>query len=303
MPVRAGSSLPIRALSAGANGAIPLAAGASPASRLGAMHLAAIVHGPETARPPLLIAHGLFGSARNWGAIAKRLALHRRVIAVDMRNHGDSPHSPENGYAAMAADLARTIAEHAGHGGRADVLGHSMGGKAAMALALTEPARVRRLIVADMAPVAYAHSQIGFVRAMQGLDLAGVSRRSEADAALAATVPEPALRAFLLQSLAFEDGRARWKLNLSALAAEMPRIMDFPDFPGSFPGPALFLSGAGSDYVRPDHWPRIRALFPAAEQRRLPAAGHWLHADAPLAFVEAVSAFLEAERPASQPET
>ena len=109
-------------------------------------------------RPPLVIAHGLFGSARNWSAIAKRLALHRRVIAVDMRNHGESPRSPEHGYAALAGDLAETIA---GHGGRADVLGHSMGGKAAMVLALTAPAAVRRLIVADMAPVAYAHSQIG----------------------------------------------------------------------------------------------------------------------------------------------
>ena len=144
------------------------------------MHLNAITYGPETAAAPLVIAHGLFGSARNWSAIAKRLALRRRVVVVDMRNHGDSPRSPVHGYAAMAEDLAETIA---GAGGRADLMGHSMGGKAAMMLALTEPARVNRLIVADMAPVAYGHSQIGYVRAMQALDLAGITRRSEADAA------------------------------------------------------------------------------------------------------------------------
>ena len=254
------------------------------------MHLAATVLGAPTAHPPLLIAHGLFGSAKNWGAIAKRLALHRQVVTVDMRNHGDSPRSPEHTYPAMAADLAETIAAH---GGRADLLGHSMGGKAAMTLALTKPLRVRRLIVADMAPVAYGHSQMPYVRAMQAVDLAGLTRRSEADAALAVHVPEPALRAFFLQSLAFEDGRARWKLNLDALAEQMPGIMDFPASAASFDGPTLFLTGARSDYVRPEHWPRIRALFPAAEHRAIPGAGHWLHADAPGPFIAAVSAFLD----------
>ncbi len=259
------------------------------------MHLTAVVTGPPTDRPALVIAHGLFGSARNWGAIAKRLALQRQVVSIDMRNHGDSPRSSEHGYAAMAGDLAETIAEH---GGRMDVLGHSMGGKAAMMLALTAPARVRRLIVADIAPVAYRHSQMAYVRAMQGVDLATVTRRSEGDAALAAEVPEPALRAFLLQSLAIEPGRVSWKLNLDALAAEMTAIMDFPTPPGSFAGPVLFLTGANSDYVRPAHWPRIRELFPAAERKSLAAAGHWLHADAPGAFIDAVTAFLDAPEPA-----
>jgi pimeloyl-ACP methyl ester carboxylesterase len=256
------------------------------------MHLAAVVHGSETERPPLLIAHGLFGSARNWGAIAKRLALHRRVIAVDMRNHGDSPRSREHGYVALAEDLAATIAEY---GGRADVLGHSMGGKAAMVLALSRPATVRRLIVADMAPVAYGHSQLRYVRAMQAVDLAAVTRRSEADAALAGAVPEPGLRAFLLQSLAVDPGEAAsWKINLAALADQMPQIMGFPAVRGSFDGPTLFLTGAVSDYVLPAHWAHIRALFPAAEHREIPGAGHWLHAEAPAAFIAAASGFLEA---------
>jgi pimeloyl-ACP methyl ester carboxylesterase len=254
------------------------------------MRLNVIVHGQPTARPPLVVAHGLFGSARNWGAIAKRLAADRQVLAVDLRNHGDSPRSEANGYEAMADDLAETIA---GLGGPADVLGHSMGGKVAMVLALTGPARVRRLVVADIAPVAYGHSQLGYVRAMQGLDLGRVARRSEADAALAAAVPEPGVRAFLLQSLALGEGGAAWKLNLPALEAEMPRIMGFPETGGRFDGPTLFLTGAASDYVRPEHWARIRALFPAAEHEEIAGAGHWLHADAPQPFAAAVAAFLD----------
>ena len=168
--------------------------------------LNAIRHGQPTDAPPLLIAHGLFGSARNWGAVAKRLSARREVIAVDLRNHGDSPWDADHSYPALAADLAEVIAAE---GGRADVLGHSMGGKAAMTLALGDPQLVARLIVADIAPVAYAHSQIRHVDAMRAVDLSKVARRSDCDAALAARVPEPSLRAFFTQSLVVEpEGRA-----------------------------------------------------------------------------------------------
>jgi pimeloyl-ACP methyl ester carboxylesterase len=259
--------------------------------RLMAGMLNAILHGSPTDAPPLVIAHGLFGSARNWGAVAKRLASGRLVVAVDMRNHGDSPHEAAHTYTAMAGDLAEVIAAQ---GGRADLLGHSMGGKAAMLLALTEPALVRRLVVADMAPVAYGHSQIEYVLAMQAVDLAAVGRRSDADAMLAELVPEAGLRAFFLQSLATAAGAASWKLNLAALGDQMPEIMGFPEVAGRFEGPALFVSGAASDYVRTEHWPRIRELFPAATSVAIPGAGHWLHAEAPEAFVAAVEGFLAA---------
>jgi esterase len=255
------------------------------------MHLASTAFGTPTDRPPLVIAHGLFGSARNWGAIARRLAGDRQVVAVDMRNHGDSPWSAVNDYPAMAADLGETIA---GLGGKADLLGHSMGGKAAMALALAEPARVRRLVVADMAPVAYDRSQLPYVQAMQAVDLAQVTRRADVDAALAAKVPEPEIRSFLAQSVALSEEGAGWKLNLSALGDEMPKIMGWPDLAGRFDGPALFLTGGQSDYVLPDALPRIRALFPAARIEAIPGAGHWLHADAPAAFIAAVQDFLRA---------
>jgi esterase len=253
------------------------------------MQLNATVFGAPTSRPPLVIAHGLFGSGRNWGAIAKRLAADRQVIAVDMRNHGDSPWDPVHDYPAMAADLAATIAPL---GRPADLLGHSMGGKAAMVLALTAAGKVRRLIIADMAPVAYDRTQLPYVEAMQALDLAKVTRRSEAEAALAAAVPEPGVRAFLAQSLAIGPEGAAWKLNLPVLGAEMPKIMGWPATDGRFDGPTLFLRGADSDYVRPDALPRIRALFPAARVEAIPGTGHWLHADAPAAFIAAVQSFL-----------
>jgi pimeloyl-ACP methyl ester carboxylesterase len=246
-----------------------------------------IRHGRPSDRPPLLIAHGLFGSARNWGVIARRLSDRGEVVAVDMRNHGASPWSDRHDYPAMAADLAAVIA--ALPGGRADVLGHSMGGKAAMVLALTAPERVARLVVADIAPVAYAHSQQPQIDAMRRVDLTRVASRAEAEAAMQAASPE--IAAFLLQSLDLA-GR-RWRLNLDVLEREMPAIIGFPDLPGRFDGPALFVSGALSSYVRPEHHGAILRRFPAAVFAQIPGAGHWLHAERPRAFEAAVRAFLD----------
>jgi esterase len=241
--------------------------------------------------PPLLIAHGLFGSARNWNGIARRLAEGRRVVAADLRNHGASPWSDDHSYEAMAEDLGALVDRL---GGRVDLLGHSMGGKAAMILALLRPEAVGRLIVADMAPVAYRHSQMPYVEAMRRLDLSGVSRRSEADRRLAADIPDRALRAFLLQNLAFENGRPRWMLNLDALARDMERIMGFPPIDRRFEGPALFLRGAASDYVSAEGEAAARRLFPQARFETLAGAGHWLHAEQPEAFTAAVGRFLTA---------
>ncbi|MDP1669963.1 alpha/beta fold hydrolase [Phaeovulum sp.] len=248
-----------------------------------------VSHGAPGALPPLLIVHGLFGSARNWGVIARRLAEGRQVLAVDMRNHGDSKWSAAHGYAELADDLAKVIAAN---GGQADVLGHSMGGKAAMLLALGDPARVRRLVVADIAPVAYGHSQRHLVAAMRALDLEGLSLRSDADRRMALSVPDAAVRAFLLQSLDLKATLARWKLNLAALDAEMERITGWPNTTGQFAGSVLFVKGALSDYIRPEHHAAILALFPAARFSEIAGAGHWLHADAPREFEEIVRDFL-----------
>ncbi|UOA28039.1 alpha/beta fold hydrolase [Pseudosulfitobacter sp. DSM 107133] len=246
-----------------------------------------IDHAPDTAGTPLLIAHGLFGSGRNWGVIAKRLSDARRVIAVDMRNHGQSMRADTNSYTDMAADLA-TVIDH--FGAPMDVLGHSMGGKAAMTLALTRPELVRRLIVADIAPVTYEHTQAEFITAMRGVDLATVTRRSEAAEQLAAQGVEPALQSFFTQSLDLSE--KRWLLNLDALEANMPDILSFPELAGAFDGPALFLTGGNSHYVTAAHRPRIKELFPQAHFAKIPETGHWLHAEKPRDFEAAVRTFL-----------
>lgn len=258
------------------------------------LSLAHIEHpaaGPETA-PPLLIAHGLFGSARNFNVLGRKLATDRRVVMVDMRNHGASPWDVDCGYAAMAADLAEAVRRHCG--GQGVVLGHSMGGKAAMALALSEPDLLAGLIVADIAPVKYTHTHAPYIEAMRRVYLARAGRRSDADPMLAEAVPEPALRAFLLQNLLIEEGRARWRINLDALEAGMDTLTGFPhDLPrDTWDGPALFLRGSESDYAAPSTEPAIRAMFPKAGIETVQGAGHWLHAEQPDAFLAAVEGWL-----------
>ncbi|MCT4558288.1 MAG: alpha/beta fold hydrolase [Pelagimonas sp.] len=245
-----------------------------------------IEHGTPGGRP-LIIVHGLYGSARNWGVIARRLSDERHVIAVDQRNHGDSPWQDSHSYADMAVDLAEVIETHGGH---ADVLGHSMGGKAAMVLALTQPHLVGRLIVADIAPVTYGHSQIQYIEAMRSVDLARVTKRTDAIEQLAQTVDDTTLRMFFTQSLDIPG--KRWKLNLDVLAHEMDKILGFPDIHGRFDGPTLFLTGGLSDYVLPEHRDKIRSLFPKARFAKMPKAGHWLHAEDPRAFEASARAFL-----------
>ena len=255
--------------------------------------LTTILHAPPNPadRPPLLIAHGLFGSGRNWGVIARRLADRRQVMAVDMRNHGLSPRAGSQSYPDMAEDLAQVIRAH---GGPMDVMGHSMGGKAAMQLALTHGDLIRRLVVADIAPVAYDHDQSAHIHAMRTLDLTGLASRGEADRRLSATIPDPALRAFFLQSLDLKADPPEWRLNLDVLAAEMPKIVGWPGTQGQFDHPTLFLAGSESHYVKPDYRDTIRTLFPKARFAKLSGAGHWLHADKPREFEDTVRAFLDA---------
>ena len=254
------------------------------------MMLNMIVTGTDTNQPPVLLAHGLFGSGKNLGGLARRLAETRRVISVEMRNHGDSFHDPDHSYPALAGDLAEVIAAN---GGQADVLGHSMGGKAAMMLALTHPGAVRRLVVADIAPTAYAHSQNHLVDAMRGMDLSNLTLRSEADRRLASEVSEEGTRAFLLQSLDLKADPVRWRLNLDLLHAEMDKITGWPDTDRQYTGPALFLSGSNSRYVRDEHHARITALFPKARFQQIEGAGHWLHAERPREFEAALRDFLD----------
>ena len=242
-------------------------------------------------RPTLIIAHGLFGSARNWTVIARRLADRRRVVAVDMRNHGSSPRFATQSYPDMAADLAAVIRAM---GGPVDLLGHSMGGKAAMQLSLTDGGLLRRLVIADIAPIAYDHDQSQHIHAMRALDLAGLENRAEADRRLAQAVPDAALRAFFLQSLEMKAQPPEWRLNLAVLEAEMGKIVGWPGTKGQFDGRVLFLTGSESPYVKAEYRPAIMALFPHARFAKLIGAGHWLHAEQPREFEETVRVFLDA---------
>ncbi|WP_209835026.1 alpha/beta fold hydrolase [Ruegeria sp. HKCCE3926] len=248
-----------------------------------------IIHGEPTARPPLVIAHGLYGSARNWGVIARRLSDQRQVVAVDMRNHAYSAWDACHDYPHLAQDIAEVIERI---GGTADVLGHSMGGKAAMTLALQHGALVNKLVVADIAPVKYTHSQIQFIEAMRAVDFSRIARRSDAEQQLAEQGVEKALQSFFTQSLDIKG--KRWLLNLDVLADQMPDIMGFPELDTQWQGSALFLSGGESDYVLPEHRAKIRALFPGARFAKIPGAGHWLHAEKPREFEAAVRTFLNA---------
>lgn len=241
--------------------------------------------------PPLILLHGLFGAGQNWGAIRKALAPRFRVLTPDLRNHGASPRAAAMSYDAMAQDIADTL-DAAGIA-RAAVLGHSMGGKAAMAFALAHPDRVERLVVADIAPVRYPPALRGFVAALQAIPLRPGLTRREADAALAASIPEGGIRAFLLQSLRFETDPPEWRLGLAEIAAAMPEIEDAPPTGGRrYDGPVLVLGGERSRYILPEHHAVFRALFPQARFATVPGAGHWVHAENPQGFLAAVDAFL-----------
>ena len=242
---------------------------------------------------PVVVLHGLFGSSRNWQSLAKALASDCAVYAVDLRNHGASPWSEVMTYPAMAGDIVRLLDDEGLSA--AAVVGHSMGGKAAMATALLYPERVSRLVVADIAPVPYSSGLEVYIEAMAAIDLAAARRRSDVEAALAPAVPERAIRAFLAQNAEPEGSGMRWKLNLGVLQSEMRTISDWPAplDGGRFDGPVLFLAGGRSDYVRPEHRQAMARQFPAHRLQTIDGAGHWLHAEAPGDTLEALRAFLD----------
>ncbi len=258
------------------------------------MILHAIEAGPASAPvgPPVVLLHGLFGQARNFGQIQRALAQRWRVIALDLRNHGASPHAPDMRYATMAADVVETLAALGAP--QAALIGHSMGGKVAMRAALRHPEAVERLLVADIAPVIYrAHNQ-PIVAAMLAVPLHDALTRAEADAALREAVPEASVRAFLLQNLRLGTPPA-WRIGLAETEAALGDVEGW-DGPAdaTYPGRTLFVAGETSDYIRREGRPTIRALFPAARFVTVKHAGHWVHADNPVGFLAVVEAFLSA---------
>ena len=246
-------------------------------------------------RPTLLFLHGLLGSSSNWHSIARALENDYHILVPDLRNHGRSPHDPAVAYPELVADLEVFMDDQ----GLEDVVlvGHSMGGKAAMLYALEHPSMVRALVVVDIAPVRY-HSRFDTVfDALDRLDLTTVPSREAADVALAGALPDSRLRSYLLQNLQRSGGRWYWRINVNALSRRLVDILDFPDVPDNtqYAGPALFLYGTESDYLQPASEPLIRSYFPHARLRPVAGAGHWVYAEQPGRFIDALKRFLSKE--------
>lgn len=240
------------------------------------------------AGPPVVFCHGLFGQGRNWTQIAKSLADRHRVTLVDMPDHGRSPWTDRLDYTAMADSVASVLDEPSA------LVGHSMGGKAAMLAALRHPAKVERLCVVDVSPVQYPQTDEfrGFIDAMLAIDLERLSSRAEADAALAPAVPDPGVRAFLLQSLQREAGGWRWLPNLEVLRRDLPVLRGFPETDAVYEGPVLWIGGTNSDYVRDEYREEMRARFPNVRRVTVKGAGHWVHSEQPAVVTDLLQRFL-----------
>jgi len=241
----------------------------------------------------LVILHGLLGSSANWRSLAKRFGQHRAVYSLDLRNHGQSPWSETMDYGIMADDVLEFI-DHLDYR-RIVLLGHSMGGKVAMHLAMRDTRRLDGVIIADIAPVRYAHDFDHLIEPMLALDISTINSRGQADLKLSEFVPEAHIRAFLLHNLDYDKASDRWnwRPNLQVLLDNMDNISNFDvPLPGVNTRPALFVSGSQSNYVRPEHEQAIRFHFPQASFEKIEHAGHWLHAEQPRAFLHACEGFL-----------
>ncbi len=248
------------------------------------------LHRGEPGAPPVILLHGLFGSAANLGMVARGLAPHFSVYSLDLPNHGQSPRTEHMSYDDMATDVAGFIDSM--KLGPCQLLGHSMGGKVAMQLALQRADCVSKLVVADIAPVQYPPHHDNVLAGLEAVAEAGPDSRREADAVLAKFVEEAGVRAFLLKSWQRdESGSHHWLINRRAIRANYPKLGEANRGEG-FAGPTLFIKGSESDYVLAEHRSAIAALFPNAQLKVIQGTGHWLHAEKPALFNKLVLRFL-----------
>jgi esterase len=250
--------------------------------------------------PPLLVLHGLFGSSSNWRGVARQLADTHTVYSVDLRNHGASPWADSMAYTEMADDVLQLM-DRLGLK-QAAVLGHSMGGKTAMALALRHPQRVRRLFVVDIAPVPYADTLSPFADAMRGVDVMAAVSRAEVQGRLLQAVPEPGVVPFLMQNLVMHNDHFDWRINLLGISAAMPQLCGFPSelLGARFERPVTVIAGANSDYVQHHDGADFQPMFTQVETHVIGEAGHWVHADQGAAFVACVKQALMQRTPSAR---
>jgi len=238
----------------------------------------------------VVLLHGMLGSSDNWHPVARRLAENFHIFALDQRNHGRSPHSDEMNYPLMANDVEEFCVAQGIAG--AFVIGHSMGGKTAMQFALQFPNRVEKLVVADMAPRAYAPAHDKIFAALLALELSSFLTRQQIEDALAPEIPDLVLRRFLLKNIENHAGGGfGWKINLRGIADNYSSLREPVAGLGRFGKPALFIRAEKSNYINPEDGPLIRTLFPLAEIRTMTGASHWLHADQPGEFLRQVLNF------------
>lgn len=247
---------------------------------------------------PLILLHGLFGSADNLGALIRGLSQSNRILAPDLRNHGRSPHLDQMDYATMAKDVIALMDRYGIE--RAPVIGHSMGGKVAMQVALTYPERVEKLVAIDIAPVKYSNHHSIILEGMQALAAQNPGDRKAAGALLATYVDDPAVHGFIMTNWrrgTSQDGSRDqwgWRLNLPVIVSQYDQITEGNDGP-PYQGDILFIRGGASDYMKPRHRERILELFPKADMRTVDGAGHWLHAEKPDTVERLIRRFLEHE--------
>lgn len=255
-------------------------------------------------RPDVVFLHGLFGRGKNWAGIARSLAEHDHTsVLFDLPNHGRSHWTDTFDYPGMATEVADELRLRLGTAASVTLVGHSMGGKVAMLLALQHPELVRRLVVVDIAPdISYqVRTSVPLVKAMRELDLTSLASRGQAERALAADVEDPAVRQFLLQNLKHtrtpeQRNGWRWELNLGLLGDHLDEVAAWPPVRDvSYHGPVLWVGGADSPYIRPEHQARMRQLFPQVRLVWIPGAGHWVHADAPAELTAELLAFLASD--------
>ena len=240
---------------------------------------------------PLVILHGLFGSSDNWRSIVKVLVNTRQVITVDLRNHGQSPHSTEQSYPLMVEDLFELLDDL--DLDKVDLIGHSVGGKVAMAFSQTYPDRINKLIVVDIAPRQYQPEHTAIFKALLALDLSLYTQRSDLDQALALSLPDKAVRQFLLMNLNNQNQQLHWQINLPALFDNYQALLAAVCEQGKVYSTSLFIRGGRSNYINVDDETLIKKTFSNSSLVTIEQAGHWVHAEAPQAFITTVSEFLD----------
>lgn len=239
----------------------------------------------------LIIVHGLFGQLDNWNTLGKKYAEHFTTHLVDLRNHGRSFHSDETSHEAMAMDFVHYMQHH--NIQKANFIGHSLGGKVVMQLALNHPEKVDKLIIADMAPKTYPPHHQGIIKGLENVDFAQVQTRSDVEPFMQPYIPQPSVRQFLLKNVyRKEDETYAFRFNLEAISKDYDVLVSNTLPEKTFENPTLFLAGQKSDYIEYGDETLIHKYFPNAEISTVSNAGHWLHAENPEEFLDKTLAFL-----------